>query len=75
MRKRVLVLTTTAAILSFGAIAANAQAPGAQTPATQQSPATQPTPGVHYLQSEKRLQYPRQSKAAGSYSARTASFS
>jgi hypothetical protein len=42
MRKHVLVLTTTAAILAFGTIAASAQAPSAQTPGTQQS---QPTPG------------------------------
>jgi hypothetical protein len=44
MRKHVLVLTTTVAILSCGAIAA-AQAPVAQTPSTQQSPATQSTSG------------------------------
>jgi hypothetical protein len=42
MRNHVLVLTTTAAILACGAIAATAQAPGAQTPSTQQSPTTQP---------------------------------
>jgi hypothetical protein len=45
MRKYVLVLTTTAAILACGAIAAIAQAPGAETPGTQQSPKAQPTPG------------------------------
>jgi hypothetical protein len=43
MRKHVLVITTTAAILACGAIAAIAQAPGAGT--TQQSPPAQPTPG------------------------------
>ncbi len=42
MRKHVFVLTTTAAILACGAIAASAQAPSAQTPGTQQSPTTQP---------------------------------
>ena len=42
MRKHVLVLTTTAAILGSGVITASAQAPGAQTPSTQQSPITQP---------------------------------
>jgi hypothetical protein len=45
MRKHVLVLTTTAAILACGAITASAQAPGAETPGTQQSPTAQPTPG------------------------------
>jgi len=45
MRKQVLRLTTTAAILTCGDIAASGQAPGAQTPSTQQSPTTQPTPG------------------------------
>ncbi len=46
MRKHVLVLMTTAAILTCGAIAATAQAPGAaQTPGIQQSPTTQPIPG------------------------------
>ena len=44
MRKQVLILTTTAAILACGAIAASGQAPGAQTPSTQQRPTTQPTP-------------------------------
>jgi hypothetical protein len=43
MRKHVLILTTTAAILACGTIAASAQT-GAQTD-TQQSPITQPTPG------------------------------
>jgi TolA-binding protein len=42
MRKRVLILTTTAAILACGS-AASAQAPGAQGPSTQQSSTTQPT--------------------------------
>jgi len=42
MRKHAVVLTTTAAILACGAIAASAQAPGAQTPCTQQSSTTQP---------------------------------
>ena len=41
MRKHVLVLTTTGAILTCGALA-SAQAPGGQTPGTQQS---EPTPG------------------------------
>jgi hypothetical protein len=45
MRRHVLVLTTTAAILACGAIAAGAQAPAVQTPGTQQSPTIQPTPG------------------------------
>jgi|SRR5215471_15112591 len=44
MRKQVLILTTTAAILACGAIVASGQAPGAKTPSTQQSPMTQPTP-------------------------------
>ena len=38
MRKHVLLLTTTAAILACGVITAIAQAPGAETPSTQQSP-------------------------------------
>jgi hypothetical protein len=41
MRKHVLVLTTTAAILACGAIAASAQAPG-----------TQPTPGGPMMQQQ-----------------------
>jgi hypothetical protein len=45
MRKHVLVLTTTAAILTCGAIGASAQAPGVQNPSSQQSPTTQATPG------------------------------
>jgi hypothetical protein len=57
MRKHVLVLTTTAAILACGAIAASAQAPGAQTPSTQQSPITQATPGGSMQQQDQtRLQ-------------------
>jgi EF hand domain-containing protein len=57
MRKHMLVLTTTAAILTCGAIAATAQAPGAQTPGTQQSPAAQPTPGGPMQQQDQtRLQ-------------------
>jgi hypothetical protein len=43
MRKHVLILTTTAAILACGPIVASAQTPGAQTPGTQQT--TQPVPG------------------------------
>ena len=35
MRKHVLVLTTTAVILTYGAIAVSAQAPEVQTPGTQ----------------------------------------
>ena len=45
MRKCILLLTTTGAILACGAIAASAQAPVAQTPSTQQSPTTPPTSG------------------------------
>ena len=47
MRKHVLVLATTAAILALGANAAIAQAPGAETPGTQQSPVAQPNPADH----------------------------
>ena len=54
MRKHVLLLTTTAAILACGAIGAGAQAPVAQSPATQQSPITQPIPGGSTMQ--QRLQ-------------------
>jgi EF hand len=46
MRNHVLVLMTTVVILACGAIAANAQAPGGQTPGTQQSPNTQQIPGM-----------------------------
>jgi hypothetical protein len=57
MRKHVLVLTTTAAILASGVITASAQAPGAQTPSTQQSPITQATPGGSMQQQDQtRLQ-------------------
>ena len=44
MRKHVLVLTTTAAILACGTVAASAQTPSAETN-TQQNPVTQPIPG------------------------------
>ena len=54
MRKHVLVLMTTAAILTCGAIAATAQAPGAQTPGTQQSPTTQPILAVRCSSKTKR---------------------
>jgi EF hand domain-containing protein len=47
MRKHVLALTTTAAILAYGANTAVAQAPGAETPGTQQIPMPQPGPGDH----------------------------
>jgi hypothetical protein len=54
MQKHVLVLTTTAAILTCGAISASAQAPGAQTPG---APTTQPTPGAPMQQQDQtRLQ-------------------
>src|SRR6516164_4306128 len=57
MRKHVLVLTTAAAILGYGAIAASAQAPGAQTPSTQQSPTPQVTPsGSMQQQDQTQLQ-------------------
>jgi EF hand len=46
MRKHVLVLTTTAAILTCGAIAASAQAPG-----------TQPTPGGPMMQQQNQDDY------------------
>ncbi len=62
MRKHVLVLTTTAAILACGAMAATAQAPSAQTPGNQQSPTTQPTPGGPMQQQDgTRLQRRAQS--------------
>jgi len=54
MRRHVLLLTTTAAILACGAIAARAQAPVAQTPTTQPSSTTQPIPGGSIIQ--QRLQ-------------------
>jgi hypothetical protein len=46
MRKHVLVLTTTAAILTCGAIAASPQAPG-----------TQPTPGGPMMQQQNQDDY------------------
>ena len=52
MRKHVLLLTTTAAILAYGAVAASAQAPVAQTPATQQGSTTQPIPGGSMMHEE-----------------------
>jgi hypothetical protein len=52
MRKQVLVLSTTAAILPFVAIAASAQAPIAQAPATQQNSSTQPIPGGSMMHEE-----------------------
>jgi hypothetical protein len=45
MRKQVLILTTTASILTCGPIAASGQALGARTPTAQQNPMIQPTPG------------------------------
>ena len=51
MRNHVLVLTTSAVILACGG-AASAQAPGAQSPSTQQSPTTQPTPGGPMMQQQ-----------------------
>src|SRR6516165_1900275 len=57
MRKHVLLLTTAAAIVGYGAIAASAQAPGAQTPSTQQSPTPQVTPsGSMQQQDQTQLQ-------------------
>jgi hypothetical protein len=53
MRKHVLVLTTTAAILAFGANVAIAQAPGAETPGAQQSPTIQPSPGDHGMMGDQ----------------------
>jgi len=53
MRKHVLILTTTAALLACGAITATAQAPGVQSPGTQQSPTTQPVPGPMMQQDQK----------------------
>jgi hypothetical protein len=54
MRKYVLVLTTTAAVLACGAVAASAQAPVAQAPAGQQSPIAQPIPGGSMMQQRSR---------------------
>ncbi|MGC2079769.1 MAG: EF-hand domain-containing protein [Xanthobacteraceae bacterium] len=59
MRKRVLLLTTTAAIIACGAIGADAQAPVAQNPAAQQSPVTQPIPGGSVMQ--QKMQHHAQS--------------
>src|SRR3974377_316590 len=57
MRKHVLVLTTAAAIVGYGAIAARSQASGAQTPSTQQSPTPQVTPsGSMQQQDQTQLQ-------------------
>jgi EF-hand domain pair len=49
MQKHVLVLTTIAAILACGTVAASAQTPSTQTN-TQQSPVTQPIPGGPTMQ-------------------------
>ena len=65
MRKHVLVLTTTAAILSCGAIATSAQAPGAQTPGTQQSPTTQPTPSGPMMQQQDQTRLQRRAQSGG----------
>jgi EF hand len=51
MRNHVLVLTASAVILACG-VAANAQAPGAQTPSTQQNPTTPPIPGGPMMQQQ-----------------------
>ncbi len=72
MRKPVLVLTTTAAILASGVITASAQAPGAQTPSAQQSPTTQATPGGSMQQQDhtrlqRRAQIEEDSDQVGSY--------
>jgi EF-hand domain pair len=52
MRTHVLILTTTAAILAYGAIAASAQAPVAQAPGAQQNSNTQPIPGGSMMHEE-----------------------
>jgi EF hand len=52
MRKHVLVLMTTAAILACGTIAGSAQTPGTQTGA-QQSPVTHPTLGGPTMQHQE----------------------
>jgi hypothetical protein len=52
MRRHVLLLTTTTAILASVTIAASAQAPVAQAPATPQSSTTQPIPGGSMMQEE-----------------------
>ena len=56
MRKHVLVLTTTAAILACGTIAASAQTPGPH-PDTQQSPGTPPTLGGPTMQDQDIVIY------------------
>ena len=56
MRKHVRVLAATVAILACGAFAANAQAPGAQAPATQPSPTAQPTPGAPVVPQQDQAQ-------------------
>jgi hypothetical protein len=52
MRRQLLILTTIAAILACGAIAASAQAPVPQAPATQQNSTTQPIPGGPMMHEE-----------------------
>ena len=54
MRKHVLALTTTAAILVCGTVTASAQTPSAQ-PGTQQSPVTQPTQGGPTMQHQDNV--------------------
>ena len=57
MRKHVLALTTTAAILTGGVITASAQAPGAQTPSTPAESHHEATPsGSMQHQDQTRLQ-------------------
>jgi EF hand len=56
MRKHVRVLAATVALLACGAFAANAQAPGAQAPATQPSPTAQPTPGAPVVPQQDQAQ-------------------
>jgi len=72
MRKHVLVLTTTVAILACGAIAASAQSLAAQAPGTQQSPSTQAIPGGSMQQQDqtrlqRRAQIDEDSDQSGSY--------
>jgi hypothetical protein len=52
MRRHVLLITTTAAILTCVAVAASAQAPVTQAPATQRSGTTQPIPSGSMTQEE-----------------------
>jgi EF hand len=52
MRRHVLLFTTTTAILTSVTIAASAQAPVAQAPATPQSSTTQPIPGGSMMHEE-----------------------